>query len=611
MYNGGKGQNDHMANRERSDIPEKYKWDIQSMYPDESKWDEDAAKAMALAEELAEMKGSIAKDASSLERALRLNDEMWRTAEHAYVYSRMKRDEDNRVEKYQGMNARAQGVLARIGAMTSFFTPELLESSEDEVMAFVSENEGLRVYEHLLKDVFRKKDHVLSEAEENIIAQFSEVIGASGDVFTMLNNADIDFGTIKDADGNDVVMTHGSYVNHLRSEDRVLRKNAYERMYETFRSLINTVAANYAANVKANVTSARLRGYASARAASLAQDNVPEAVYDRLVAAVNEELPTLHRYMELKKKLLGTDELFMYDVYAPVISVDEESIPYEEAVGIIKSALAPMGEEYVGRLSEGFESGWADVMENTGKTSGAYSFGSYDSKPFVLLNYTDTLDDVFTVIHEMGHSMHSSYTRENQPFIYGSHSIFTAEVASTVNENLLMKYLIASEKDITKKKHLIAKHIEDFRGTVFRQTMFAEFEDLAHREMAENGALTAGWLNATYDELNTKYFGPALTHDDLIQYEWARIPHFYNAFYVYKYATGYSAASAISDMILDHGASDYIEFLKTGESDWPIELLRIAGVDMADEKPVRDAMKVFRGLVDELEKLTESEDEPV
>ncbi len=597
-----------MAQTERKDIPEKYKWDIESMYPDEAKWEDDTEKALELAKELASLKGSIAKDAASLEKALHLHDDIWRTAEHAYVYSRMKRDEDNRVDRYQSMNARAQGVLAQISALTSFFIPELLESSEEKVMSFVRENEGLAVYEHLLKDVFRKKDHVLSEAEENIIAQFSEVIGASGDVFTMLNNADMDFGTVKNADGEDVPMTHGNYVNHLRSEDRTLRKNAFEKMYETFRSLINTIAANYSANVKANVTGAKVRGYESARAASLAQDNVPGSVYDRLVSAVNEELPTLHRYIELKKKLLGVDELCMYDVYAPVIKIEEEKIPYEEAVGIVKSALAPMGSEYLERISNGFDSGWVDVMESAGKTSGAYSFGSYDSKPFVLLNYTDSLDDVFTVIHEMGHSMHSSYTRESQPYIYGGHSIFTAEVASTVNENLLMKYLIANEKDLTKKKYLIAKHIEDFRGTVFRQTMFAEFEDLAHREMAERGALTAAWLCDTYDALNTKYFGPALTHDDLIKYEWARIPHFYNAFYVYKYATGYSAASAISDMILEGGSEDYIKFLRTGESNWPIELLKIAGVDMSTEKPVRDAMKVFRGLVDELERLTESED---
>lgn len=607
MHNAVKGQK-NMAQTERKDIAEKYKWDIESMYPDPAGWEADIEKALALAKDLAALKGSIARDAASLEKALHIHDDMWLAAEHAYVYSRMKRDEDNRVEKYQAMNARAQGVLARISSLTSFFIPELLESSEEKVLSFINENSGLEVYEHLLKDVFRKKDHVLSEAEENIIAQFSEVIGASSDVFTMLNNADIDFGTIKDGSGDDVPMSHGNYVNHLRSDDRVLRKNAYEKMYETFRSLINTIAANYSANVKANVTSAKIRGYKNARSASLAQDNVPDAVYDRLVSAVNEELPTLHRYIELKKKLLGTDELFMYDVYAPVIKIEEEKIPYEKAVDIVKQALAPMGEEYVSRLSGGFDDGWVDVMENTGKTSGAYSFGSYDSKPFVLLNYTDSLDDVFTVIHEMGHSMHSSYTRENQPFIYGSHSIFTAEVASTVNENLLMKYLIANEKDLTKRKYLLAKHIEDFRGTVFRQTMFAEFEDMAHREMAENGALTPGWLCDTYDALNTKYFGPALTHDDLIKYEWARIPHFYSAFYVYKYATGYSAASAISDMILQSGAENYIEFLKTGESDWPIELLKIAGVDMETEKPVRDAMKVFRGLVDELEKLTESEE---
>ena len=593
-----------MAATERKDIPDKYKWAVSDMYPDEADWEKDIEKARDAAEKLAALKGRTAESAGTLAEALRLHDTMWQTIEHAFVYSRMKLDEDNRVEKYQSMNARAQGALAELAAASSFFVPELISGDGEKIMGFVDEDEDLAVYRFFLTDLFRGKDHVLSEAEESILAEFSEVIGAPGNVFTMLNNADMDFGEIEDCEGNKVRMTHGSYVNHLRSKDRTLRKNAYERMYETFRSLINTVAANYSANVKANVTSARVRGYDDARAAALFSDNVPSSVYDGLVDAVRGELPTLHRYIELKKKLLGVDELRMYDVYAPMIDIEEDEIPYEEAIGIINKALAPMGPDYLARLNSGFESGWADVCENAGKTSGAYSFGSYDSKPYVLLNYTDTLDDVFTVIHEMGHSMHSSYTRESQPFIYGSHSIFTAEVASTVNENLLMKYLIAEEKDPEKKKYLIMKHLEDFRATVFRQTMFAEFEDIAHREMEETGALTAGRLCEIYDGLNNDYFGPALSHDDLIQYEWARIPHFYNAFYVYKYATGYSAASAISDIILENGSDDYIRFLRTGESDWPIELLKIAGVDMATEKPVKDAMKVFRGLVDELGELT-------
>ncbi len=588
---------------ERKDIPEGYKWDIEAMYPDEGQWSRDAEEAGKEAESFTAFSGRLTESADQLLAALRARDSLWLKAERVYVYSRMRRDEDNRNEKYQAMNAAAQKLLADISAKTSFFLPELLSADRETVMSYVEEDGRLGMYSFFLEDLFREKDHVLSGKEEALLAKLSEVTDASGDIFTMLNNADMDFGEISDRNGEKTAMTHGNYVNILRGEDRTLRKNAYERMYGKFGSLINTIAANYGARVKADIAGAEIRGYEDARSAALFPDDVPSPVYDGLISAVHDELPTLHRYEELKKQALGLDDYAMYDVYAPVVRSGYGEIPYPKAVEIINEALAPMGEEYLARLNEGFRSGWADVMENTGKTSGAYSFGSYDSKPYVLLNYTDTLDDVFTVIHEMGHSMHSSYTRESQPYIYGDHSIFTAEVASTVNENLLMKHLIAKETDPKEKAALIEKHIEDFRATVFRQTMFAEFEDTAHKEMAENGSLTAAGLCGIYDRLNTMYFGPAVRHDELIKYEWARIPHFYTPFYVYKYATGYSAASAISDLIIGNGPDDYIRFLRSGSSGHPVDLLRIAGVDMSTDVPVRNAMKEFRSLVDGFEKL--------
>ena len=590
--------------KQRSEIPDEYKWDIEDMYASDEQWEADLKDGLTLAGQLSSFEGRLGEDAQTLLAALKLQGEAWQKLERVFVYARMRRDEDNRVEKYQSMADRAMAALAQASAKTAFFTPELLSYEKEDILRMTDELDELKIYRFMLEDTFRQKEHVLSAESENLLAQMSEVTHATGDIFTMLNNADIKFGTITDEDGNNVEMSHGNYIKFMQSKDRSVRKAAYEAMYNAFSRLINTIASNYNYNTKNDVISARIRKYPSARSAALSGDNIPDNVYDSLVSAVNDNLPVLHRYMELRKRLLDVDELKMYDIYAPLIDIPERKIPYEEALKMIRDALAPMGPDYLENMNKGFAEGWADVYENEGKTSGAYSFGSYDSKPYMLLNYTDTLNDVFTVIHEMGHSMHAYYTRKTQPFIYGSHSIFTAEVASTVNENLLMKHLIANESDPEMKKYLIAKHIEDFRTTLFRQTMFAEFEDMTHKAVEAGETLTAGWLCEKYNELNSRYFGPALSEDDLIKYEWARIPHFYNAFYVYKYATGYSAASAISDIILKDGPDDYLRFLTTGESDHPIELLRIAGVDMSSPEPVNNAMKTFAALVGQLEELT-------
>ncbi|MFQ7101928.1 MAG: M3 family oligoendopeptidase, partial [Anaerovoracaceae bacterium] len=376
--------------------------------------------------------------------------------------------------------------------------------------------------------------------------------------------------------------------------------------YDPYKSLINTIATCYNYNTKSDVINARIRKYESARAAALSGDNIPGEVYDNLVNVVNKNLPTMHRYVELRKEMLGLDKMYMYDMYVPLIQLPKKQVPYEEGLDIMRAGLSPLGQEYIDRMNEGISQGWIDVYENKGKTSGAYSFGSYDSYPYILLNYTDTLKDVFTIVHEMGHSMHSSYTRQYQPYIYGSHSIFTAEVASTVNESLLMRYLLDKETDLEMRRYLLNMHLEEFRTTLFRQTMFAEFEDMTHRAIESGQVLTADSMCQQYEELNAKYYGTAVEKDDTIKYEWARIPHFYNAFYVYKYATGYSAATAISNKILTDGEparKAYIEFLKTGESDYPIQLLKIAGVDMSSPEPVEKAMETFNSLLDEFEKL--------
>ncbi len=538
--------------------------------------------------------------------ALDEKDKIWRKLEHAFVYAAMKKDEDNRVDKYQSMDDKCGSAIAKVSAAMSFFSPELLAADEEKILQYIDENPKLELYRFALEDALREKKHVLSTAEENILAQLSEVTGATNDIFKMLNNADLTFGTVVDEDGDTVNLTHGNYITFMESHDRDLRKAAFTNMYEAYKAFINTIATTYNYNTKNDAVSARIRKYDSARQAALSSGNIPEEVYDNLIAVVNEYLPVLHRYIALRKKVLGVDELKMYDVYVPLVQLPKKEIPYEEALKMMQEGLAPLGTEYLAQVDKGTKEGWIDVYENQGKTSGAYSFGSYDSKPYILLNYTNTLKDVFTIVHEMGHSMHSFYTRKTQPFAYGDHSIFTAEVASTVNESLLMQHLLEKETDAEMRKYLINYYIEEFRTTLFRQTMFAEFEMLTHKEIENGGVLTAKWLCDVYDDLNKKYFGPALSEDEYIRYEWARIPHFYRGFYVYQYATGYSAATAISKRILTEGEparKNYIEFLKSGSSDYPVELLKIAGVDMSSPEPIRMAMETFKDLVDELEKL--------
>ena len=591
----------------RDQIDSKYKWNIEAMIPDESvisgELETIKKEAEAYGEDFA---GRLTESADTLLAAFQERDNIWRRLEKIYVYARMRRDENNAETKYQAMADQCNSVIAAVSASMAFFTPELLSASEETILAYIDAAPGLEIYRFAICDTMRQKAHILTQAEENILAQMSEITGATNDIFTMLNNADIKFGTIIDEDSDETEVTHGNFIKFMESHDRDVRKNAYNAVYDAYKELINTIASAYNYNTKTDVVSARIRKYESARAAALSGDNIPAEVYDNLVAEVHKNLPAMHRYVELRKKLLGVDKLYMYDMYVPLIKLPETSVSFEEGLDIMRDALQPLGEEYLTKMNKGIEEGWIDVYENKGKTSGAYSFGCYDSYPYILLNYTDTLKDVFTIIHEMGHSMHSRYTRDEQPYIYGSHSIFTAEVASTVNESLLMQHLLRTEDEKEMRKYLLNMHLEEFRTTLFRQTMFAEFEDITHKTIESGETLTAEWMCQQYEDLNAQYYGSAVEKDDVIRYEWARIPHFYNAFYVYKYATGYSAATAISKKILTEGkpaAQDYIRFLKTGESDHPIELLKIAGVDMSSPLPVQQAMETFNQLLDEFESL--------
>ena len=590
----------------RDQIDPKYKWKIEEMYPDEGQWKNDYKSVEDKAKDFAEYSGRLGENPQVLLEAMQKKDNIWLLLEKIYTYARMKKDEDNRVTKYQAMSDKAGTLIAKVSSYLSFFTPELLEISEETLRGFIAAEDGLKMYEHAFNEILRQKAHVLTKAEENLMAQMSEIAGATNDVFSMINNADIKFGNIIDEDGDEVEVTHGRYIGFMESHDRRVRKDAYEHMYKAYEDLKNTLATTYNYNTKTDVITARIRKYGSAREAALSGDNIPTDVYDNLIDTVNSRLDVLHRYVEVRRKLLKLDDVHMYDMYVPLVEMPKEEVSYEKALEIMREGLAPLGPEYLAAMTKGLDAGWIDVYENEGKTSGAYSFGSYDSMPYILLNYNGKLKDVFTIVHEMGHSMHSYYTRKNQPFIYGGHSIFTAEVASTVNESLLMQHLIKNSTDPEEKKYLLNLYLEEFRTTLFRQTMFAEFEKLTH-EAVENGeVLTAEWLSEEYGKLNQKYYGDKVTYDAQIAMEWSRIPHFYRAFYVYKYATGFSAAAAISAKILNEGpaARDaYIEFLKTGESDYPIELLKIAGVDMGKPDPIIQAMDAFEKLVVEIEKL--------
>ena len=591
----------------RAEISSEFKWNIEAMYPDESKINDDISQAISLAKSIADKQGSIMSSPANLLAVLNDYAESIRLIEKVFVYSHMRHDEDNANAKYTEMYSKAVASYTEIGAALSFLTPEILESDRETVKEFIQSEPGLETYRFMLDEIMLRKEHVLSKEQEYIMASLGEIIGCPDEIFTVLNDADLKFEQVKDADGVAKPLTHASYVQFMESPDRDVRKDAYYKMYAKYKELNNTISTLYNFNIKSDVICSGLRNYESSLDAALSSENIPTTVYDNLINAVHEHLPAMHKYVNLRKKVLGLDEMKMYDVYRPLVKPEGIEYSFEEALNTACEALSPLGQEYVQILRNGIQNEkWVDIYENAGKTSGAYSFGSYDSYPYILMNFTGDLRDVFTLIHEGGHSMHSYYTRKTQPYIYADHSIFTAEVASTVNETLLIKYLLANCTDVEMKKYLINFYIDEFKSTLFRQTMFAEFEKIVHEHVEAGESLSAEYMNSVYNDLNTKYFGPAMSEDDMIQYEWSRIPHFYRSFYVYQYATGYSAANAIANRILNEGEparNDYLEFLKTGSSNYPIELLKIAGVDMSTEQPVLSALDTFDELVDELERI--------
>ena len=590
----------------RSEIAEADKWALEDLFLTDADWE---AAVKQLEEQLAQLKGyagKISASADALYAYLTLADETENLFEKVLVYSNEKMHEDMGNSTYQGYAAQAQAAAMRLSAAEAFFEPELLAMEESRLQGFLKEDPKLEKYRLLIDRIWRRKEHMLSAAEEEILAKTYEMATAPDDIFSMFNDADAKFGTIRDENGKEVELTHGRFGGFMESSDRRVRKEAFEALYQTYDQFKNTLAATYSANVKKAKFYADVRKYPSALAAALAPGNIPTEVYDNLIETVHRFLPAMYRYVALRKRALGVEELHMYDVYVPLVADQTKKILFAEAKEIVKRGLAPMGEEYVSHLEEGFDHRWIDVYENRGKRSGAYSWGAYGTHPYVLLNYQGKLDDVFTLAHEMGHALHSWYSNANQPYVYSGYLIFVAEVASTCNESLLMQYLLKESKDKKEKAYLLNHFIDQFKGTLFRQTMFAEFEKITHEMYAKGESLTAERLCAVYMDLNRKYFGEEMVSDPQIALEWARIPHFYTEFYVYQYATGFSCAIALSKRILEMGeagVADYMKFLKGGCSKDPIELLKMAGVDISTPKPVEDALQLFEELVSELEEL--------
>ncbi len=587
---------------ERKNVDEKFKWSITDLFADDEQWQKAYDNVEKELSRFDEYKTGL--NVNNLYALLKLRDEIMLLGEQVCVYAGLRANEDSTNSFYQGLDSKSDRLITLMGEATAFIEPAILALPEDAIKAEL--DKGLKEYKHYIEDILRSREHILSADKEELLAQVYEIGAAPSNIFYMLNNADIDFGEAVDSKGEKHTLTHGTFTSCLESSDRELRKSAFNRVYDTYFKQKNTLAAIYTSSVKKDVFNAKARHYNSALEAALSANNIPVEVYTRLIETVNKHLPLMHRYIKLRKRVLCLNDLDMYDIYTPIVDDIDTKKSYDEAVKTVLEAVKPLGEEYVNKLKSALEKeNWVDIYENKGKRSGAYSWGAYGCHPFVSLNYNDTVDSMFTLAHEMGHAMHSHYTWSNQPFVYGDYTIFVAEVASTVNEALLMEYLLKTTTDVKERKYLLNYFMEQFRGTLFRQTMFAEFELITHSKMEKGEPLTFESLCEIYSDLNKKYYGTEINSaNKKISWEWARIPHFYTAYYVYQYATGYSAAITLSQKILnENGAENYINFLKGGSSKYSIDLLKDAGVDMAGCEAVEKAMGVFEGLLDEFEKL--------
>lgn len=590
--------------RTREEVPEKFKWNVAKMYATDELWEKEFEKAKQLVPKLLEYKGCLS-DSKKLLEYLNKYVDISILMENLYVYAHLRNDENQANPKYQVLLDKIRTYYSEFASTNSFFVPEILTFSKVQLEEIIEQEDELKLYEKYLNDILEEKPHVLSEDEEKILASVSNCLDAPYNTFSMLTNADMEFPKIEDESNEFVDLTEGNYSVFIRSKDRDVRKRAFETLFGTYKKFKNTISSTYTASHKNFIFNSKIRKYNSALESSLKPNKIPLEVYHNVVDTVNRNLKSLHRYVDIKKKLMNLDEIHMYDLYVPNIEAPEFHIPYEEAIKLCLEALKPLGEEYLSIFKQGIEDGWIDVYENKGKRGGAYSSGSYTSMPYVLLNYSNQVNDASTLAHEMGHSIHSYYSRKNQPYIYSDYVLFCAEVASITNECLFMDYLIKNENDKKKKLYLINEQLESIRTTVFRQTMFAEFELITHEKMESGESLSPDDLCSIYHDLNKKYFGDNMVIDSEIDMEWARIPHFYSDFYVYQYVTGFAAANSFYNIILNGESDDvekYKDFLKAGCSDYPINILKKAGVDMTTAKPLQDTIDRFNELLDMLEK---------
>ena len=591
---------------ERGEIDEPHKWDLDAMFADDEAWERAVEAVVESLDEIRAYEGKVAEDSETLRAFLETYEEVMRQVENVAGYARMRRDEDTRDDDAQAMFARAQSLSSEASSAASFLEPELQELDRKEVDAMVDAEPALTEYDHFFDDVLRIKPHTRSAEVENLLAELGEVTGAPGEIYGMLTNADMEFPTVEDPDGEPQPITLNNFTTLQKHPDRAFRQRVYESFYDEWETVSNTVGTAYRKAVKTDEKLATAHNYDTAREASLDGPNIPVEVYDTLVETVRDNLDKLHRHADLKREAIGADELRMWDLYVPLVDGESPEIPYEEAREYVTDAVEPLGEEYQSRLAEGLDSRWVDVYETAGKRSGAYSGGTYDSQPYILMNYQDDVDSMYTLAHELGHSMHSEFTSETQPYVYADYDIFIAEVASTVNETLLTRHLLDTVEDDTLRRHVLNQYLEGFRSTLYRQTMFAEFERRTH-ELSESGEpLTSERLNDLYADLMSDYYETAAL-DDRIGQEWMRIPHFYRSFYVFQYSTGISAAVAIAEAIREDGepaAERYREFLRSGSKEYPLELLAGAGVDMTEAAPIESALSVYSSYLDEYDKLS-------
>lgn len=587
----------------RKEVPEQLTWDLTTIFESDNDWEQAFEAVKADLKTVNQFVGHVGDSEKTLQSALEANLRLERALEKIYVYAHQIYDEDTTNQTYAALNARAQALWAEVSEATAYFQPEVLNIPDDQLANYLK-TEGLKPYAHLFEKLLALKPHTLAAEQEALLAGVSDIFNASENTFGVLDNSDITFGDVHTEDGNVVPLTNGLYSLLLESKSRDLRREAFETLYDSYIGLQNTFASTLSSHVKGHNFLARVRHYNSSREAAILPHGLPTTVFETLRQTVDANLPLLHRFVTLRKKILGVSEVHSYDLYVPLVDEIDFEITYDKAKEIVLAALAPLGPDYVAIVQKAFDERWIDVVENKGKRSGAYSSGTYDTNPFILLNWQDNLNNVYTLAHEMGHSVHSYLTRHNQVYHYGDYPIFLAEIASTTNESLLTDYLLKTNEDPNFQAYVLNQYLDGFKGTVFRQTQFAEFEDWIHEQSAQGQALTADKMSAYYGELNQKYYGKDLFPDEEIAYEWTRIPHFYYNYYVYQYATGEAAATTLADRIINNdGAQDYKTYLKAGSSDYPLNVIAKAGVDMNHSDYLKQAFSVFESRLNQLESL--------